>query len=37
MEWRLSCEHGGDIVHLQGEWLSEFNTTKPDHVFGVAP
>jgi hypothetical protein len=35
--WRLWCEHGGTSEQRQGEPLSRFNTTNPDHVFEIHP
>jgi len=35
--WRIWCEHGGDVEHVQGADLQPFNTTNPAHVFEIHP
>jgi hypothetical protein len=35
--WRIWCEHGGLSPQVQGEPLSPFTTTNPDHVFEIHP
>jgi hypothetical protein len=35
--WRLWCEHGGDVEHVQGQPLQPFQTTNPPHVFEIHP
>lgn len=35
--WRLWCEHAGEDQQVQGEPLSQFNTTNPPHVFEIHP
>jgi len=35
--WRLWCEHGGDVEHVQGKDLQPFDTTNPPHVFEIHP
>jgi hypothetical protein len=35
--WRIWCEHGGDVEHIQGDPLAPFDTTNPPHVFEIHP
>ena len=35
--WRLWCEHAGEDLQIQGEPLTQFNTTNPAHVFEIHP
>jgi hypothetical protein len=35
--WRIWCEHGGDVEHIQGAPLAPFDTTNPPHVFEMHP
>jgi len=35
--WRLWSEHGGTDDQIQGQKLSPFNTTNPNHVFEIHP
>jgi hypothetical protein len=35
--WRIWCEHGGESQQIQGEALSKFTTTNPEHVFEIHP
>lgn len=35
--WRLWCEHAGEDVQVQGESLTQFETTNPPHVFEIHP
>jgi len=35
--WRIWCEHGGDAEHEQGDTLTPFVTTNPDHIFEIHP
>ena len=35
--WRIWCEHGGDVEHIQGAPLEPFDTTNPAHVFEIHP
>jgi len=35
--WRIWCEHAGEDQQVQGEPLSQFNTTNPAHVFEIHP
>src|SRR5712692_3144498 len=35
--WRIWCEHGGDVEHIQGDPLDPFLTTNPPHVFEIHP
>ncbi len=35
--WRIWCEHGGDVEHIQGSPLEPFDTTNPPHVFEIHP
>ncbi len=35
--WRLWCEHAGGSDQIQGQALSPFTTTNPDHVFELHP
>ena len=35
--WRLWCEHGGTSDQIQGQPLTKFTTTNPDHCFELHP
>ena len=35
--WRIWCEHGGLSPQIQGQSLTPFTTTNPDHVFQIHP
>jgi len=35
--WRLWCEHGGTSDQIQGQALTKFTTTNPDHCFELHP
>ncbi len=35
--WRIWCEHGGQSSQVQGESLTAFTTTNPEHVFEIHP
>jgi hypothetical protein len=35
--WRIWCEHGGNSNQIQGEKLSPFTSSNPDHVFEIHP